>query len=105
MIMISQFNIVVIIAVTITLGLVMIGNYYHPVLIYGQIINSVNNSNISKLDNNLSKQIKVGYRDISYKIFNKGDPILLIIGYAGSMNDWILFFERIICKSYSHSFW
>ena len=88
MIMISQFNIVVIIAVTITLSLVMIGNYYHPVLIYGQIINSDNNSNISKLDNNLSKQIKVGDIDISYKIFNKGDPIVLIIGYAGSMNDW-----------------
>jgi len=88
MIMISQFNIVVIIAVTITLSLVMIGNYYHPVLIYGQIINSDNNSNISKLDNNLSKQIKVGDIDISYKIFNKGDPIVLIIGYAESMNDW-----------------
>lgn len=88
MIMISQFNIVVIIAVTITLSLVMIGNYYHPVLIYGQIKNSDNNSNISKLDNNLSKQIKVGDIDISYKIFNKGDPILLIRGYAGSMYDW-----------------
>jgi pimeloyl-ACP methyl ester carboxylesterase len=36
----------------------------------------------------VTKQARVGDIDISYKTFGKGDPILLIMGYAGSMYAW-----------------
>ena len=92
--MIPQFNIivVVIIALTSILSFSMIGNYYHHGLdlIYAQqVIDSDNASNsIIKLDNIPTKQVRVGDIDISYKTFGKGDPILLIMGYAGSMYMW-----------------
>jgi pimeloyl-ACP methyl ester carboxylesterase len=92
MIMISQFNIVVLsIALISILSFAMIGNYHHDlVLIYAQQTldsdpidnNTINLANIS------SKQIKVGDIDISYKTFGKGGPILLIMGYAGSTYAW-----------------
>jgi len=92
MIMISQFNIIVVIIVlTSILNFVMINNYYHGLdLIYAQQTIGSNNSsnNIIKLDSIPSKQVKVGDMGISYKIFGKGDPILLIMGYAGSMYGW-----------------
>jgi len=92
MIMISQFNIIVVIIVlTSILNFVMIDNYYHGLdLIYAQQTIGSNNSsnNIIKLDSIPSKQVKVGDMGISYKIFGKGDPILLIMGYAGSMYGW-----------------
>jgi len=34
------------------------------------------------------KKIKVGDIRIAYKMFGKGDPLLLIMGYGGSMNNW-----------------
>lgn len=88
--MISQFKIVVIIALTTTLSFAIIGNYYDGiVLIYGQTIDSDNNSdNIIKLEDIPTKHVKVGDIDISYKTFGKGDPVLLIIGYATSMYGW-----------------
>ncbi|MGE5862355.1 MAG: alpha/beta fold hydrolase [Nitrososphaerales archaeon] len=91
---ISQFNIVVlIIALISTLSFAIISNYDYDgiVLIKAQTIDSddtSNNTNIIKLDNIPSKQVKVDDIDISYKIFGKGDPILLIMGYAGSMYGW-----------------
>jgi pimeloyl-ACP methyl ester carboxylesterase len=46
------------------------------------------NNNIINLHNILTKQVKVGDIDIFYKAFGKGDPILLIMGYSGSMYSW-----------------
>jgi pimeloyl-ACP methyl ester carboxylesterase len=88
--MISQFRIVVIIALTTTISFAIIGNYYDGiVLIYSQAIDSDNNSdNIIKLEDIPTKHVKVGDIDISYKTFGKGDPVLLIMGYATSMYGW-----------------
>jgi pimeloyl-ACP methyl ester carboxylesterase len=46
------------------------------------------NNNIINLHNISTKQVRVGDIDISYKAFGKGDPILLIMGYSGSMYSW-----------------
>jgi len=46
------------------------------------------NNNIINLQDIVTKQARVGDIDISYKTFGKGDPILLIMGYAGSMYAW-----------------
>ena len=46
------------------------------------------NTTLLKLENIPSKHVKVGDMDMSYKIFGKGNPILLIMGYAGSMYGW-----------------
>ena len=35
-----------------------------------------------------SKEVHVGDIDVGYKMFGKGDPILLIQGASGSMDDW-----------------
>src|ERR671928_1002580 len=35
-----------------------------------------------------AKKVHVGDIDIAYKIFGKGDPILLINGYTHSMDNW-----------------
>ncbi len=94
MIITSQFNlVVVIVALTIiTLSFAMIENYHHHVLvlIYAQQTTDSDdtNNNIFKLESIPTKKVKVGDIDISYKIFGKGDPILLINGYAGSMYGW-----------------
>jgi pimeloyl-ACP methyl ester carboxylesterase len=54
-----------------------------------QIIDSdTTDNNIINLHNILTKQVRVGDIAISYKAFGKGDPILLIMGYAGSMYTW-----------------
>jgi len=72
-----------------------------------QIIDSdaADNNNTINLNNILTKQVRVGDIDISYKTFGKGDSILLIMGYATSMYGWDpTFFKRIVYKSHSHSF-
>jgi pimeloyl-ACP methyl ester carboxylesterase len=92
MIKIPQFNsIAVIIALTCVLIFAMIGNYYPDLfLIYAQQTTDLDNTSTStiNLDNIPSKHVKVGDIDISYKTFGKGDPILLITGYSGSMYSW-----------------
>ena len=35
-----------------------------------------------------AKKVQVGDIDLAYKIFGKGDPILLIYGASNSMNAW-----------------
>jgi pimeloyl-ACP methyl ester carboxylesterase len=94
--MISQFKIVVIIALTTTISFAVISNYYDGiVLIYGQTRDSDNNrDNIIKLEDIPTKHVKVGDIDISYKTFGKGDPVLLIMGYATSMYGWDPIFLR-----------
>jgi pimeloyl-ACP methyl ester carboxylesterase len=49
------------------------------------------NSNITNsldIQNIPPKKIHIGDIDIAYKIFGKGDPILLINGYSQSMDNW-----------------
>jgi len=55
-----------------------------------QIIDSdaADNNNTINLNNILTKQVRVGDIDISYKTFGKRDSILLIMGYATSMYGW-----------------
>jgi len=90
----KQFNILVIISLISILSFGIISNYNYDdgiLLIDAQTIDSDNNTgntNIIKLENIPTKQVRVGDIDISYKTFGKGDPILLIMGYAGSKNDW-----------------
>ena len=43
-------------------------------------------NNISNLPN--IKKVKVDDINIGYKIFGKGNPLLLIMGYGGTMNNW-----------------
>jgi pimeloyl-ACP methyl ester carboxylesterase len=59
---------------------------------YGQ--QQPNQMNFNNITNSLdiqsipSKKVHVGDIDIAYKIFGKGDPILLINGYSQSMDNW-----------------
>ena len=78
--MVSQFNIAVFIALFFILNLTLIFNYYN-FSIYGQTKDLENN-------NNIPKEVEVGDIKIAYKKFGNGDPILLIMGYSGSMNFW-----------------
>jgi hypothetical protein len=57
--------------------------------VYGQQdqINS-NNTNSIDIQDIPIKKIQVGDIDIAYKIFGKGDPILLISGTSADMNGW-----------------
>src|SRR5919112_421736 len=53
--------------------------------------NQMNFNNITNsldIQNIPSKKVHVGDIDIAYKIFGKGDPILLINGYSHSMDNW-----------------
>jgi pimeloyl-ACP methyl ester carboxylesterase len=90
----KQFNIIVIIALISILSFTIFSNYdYNDIILVNaqQTIDSddnVNNTNIIKLENIPTKQVKVGDIDISYKTFGKGDPVLLIMGYIGSKNAW-----------------
>ncbi|MER5174322.1 MAG: alpha/beta hydrolase [Candidatus Nitrosocosmicus sp.] len=52
---------------------------------YNQNITS-NINNITNLQN--IKKVKVDDINIEYKMFGKGSPLLLIMGYGGTMNDW-----------------
>ncbi len=59
---------------------------------YGQ--QQPNQMNFNNITNSLdiqsipSKKVHVGDIDIAYKIFGKGDPILLINGYTHAMDNW-----------------
>ena len=61
---------------------------------YGQQPPPTNQMNFNNITNSLdiqsipSKKVHVGDIDIAYKIFGKGDPILLINGYSQSMDNW-----------------
>jgi pimeloyl-ACP methyl ester carboxylesterase len=101
----TLFNsIVVIIALTTIISLAMIGNYYPDLfLIYAQQTTDLNNSsnNIINLDSIQTKQVKVEDIDISYKLFGKGDPVLLITGYSGSMYSWDPIFLKEVSANHT----
>ena len=89
----TQFNIVVIIVLISILSFAIINNYDGMTLINAQRTidldnNTTDNTNILDLKNIPSKQVRIGDIDVSYKKFGNGDPILLIMGYSGSKNDW-----------------
>src|SRR5215207_3112700 len=88
----KQFHFVIIIVLISILSFAIINEYNDMTLINAQrtidLDNNTDNSNILDLKNIPSKQVRVGDIDVSYKIFGKGDPILLIMGYSGSKNDW-----------------
>jgi len=94
----KQFYILVIIALISILSFAIINDYNGMTLIINaqqQTIDSDNNTdntNIVNLENIPTKKVRVGDIDIAYKAFGNGDPILLIMGYSGSKNDWDLTF-------------
>ena len=51
-------------------------------------INSTTPANTSFLDNIEMKKVRVGDIDITYKIFGKGEPLLLIPGFSMTMDMW-----------------
>ena len=60
-------------------------------VVYGQPNPDQTNSNTTNLVNTEDiplKKVHVGDIDIAYKMFGKGDPILLIQGVGGSMDSW-----------------
>jgi len=56
--------------------------YGQPDLLNSNVTNSLNIQNISV------KKVHVGDIDIAYKVFGKGDPILLISGSGLVMDAW-----------------
>lgn len=84
-VLILQLNVTTIIILFCTVNLIIFSNYYGLVSIYGE---NNNNSNITEFNNNIVNNITVDDIDISYKKIGNGDPLLLIMGYSGSKNDW-----------------
>ena len=76
-------------------------------VVYGQSnpnqVNS-NTTNSVNIQDIPVKKIHVGDIDVGYKMFGKGDPILLIQGVGGSMDSWepsIL--KELFLKSYCNN--
>jgi pimeloyl-ACP methyl ester carboxylesterase len=46
------------------------------------------NATLNTLHNTESKEVRVGDIDVAYKIFGKGEPLLLISGFWMTMNGW-----------------
>jgi hypothetical protein len=67
-------------------------------LVSGQVnSDKVANSNSLNLQNIPSKKVQVGDINIAYKVFGKGDPILLISGSSSPMDYW----DSTILKDFS----
>ena len=71
-------------------------------LVYGQpdqinpnVTNSLNVQNIT------AKKVHVGDIDIAYKVFGKGDPILLISGTGNVMDTWNLTVLRALSSNHT----
>ena len=88
----KQFHVVVIIALLTIISFAIINDYDGMILSNAQQTidsdNNTDNTNIIKLEKIPFKQVRVGDIDIAYNISGNGDPILLIMGYSGSKNDW-----------------
>jgi pimeloyl-ACP methyl ester carboxylesterase len=80
------------IIITSTSMLLVANNFFNLIYVYGQQTNSTNNSTSYShtfLDSiKTKKTVRAGDIDIAYKIFGKGDPILLINGYSQAMDEW-----------------
>jgi alpha/beta hydrolase fold len=85
--------------------------YYYPIIhfAYGQAsqMNSNSNSNNNTIANSLdvqnipAKKVHVGDIDVAYKVFGKGDPILLFNGASDSMNAWDPSFLRSLSSNHT----
>ena len=89
----KQFHIVVIIALLSILSFAIISDYDGMILINAQrqtidLDNNNDNTNTIKFEKIPFKQVRVGDIDIAYNTSGNGNPILLIMGYSGSKNDW-----------------
>jgi hypothetical protein len=86
----------VIIAVvsTLVISISSVSNYGYfdmTKVVYGQLDSNQMSSNTTSslnIQNIPLKKVHVGDIDIAYKMFGKGDPILLIQGAGGSMDSW-----------------
>src|ERR671911_2549938 len=59
--------------------------------VYGQLVPDLIDSNTTSSVNMQDiplKKVRVGDIDVAYKMFGKGDPILLITGLGGTMDGW-----------------
>jgi pimeloyl-ACP methyl ester carboxylesterase len=50
--------------------------------------NTTNTTSINQINQTLTKKIRVGDIDVGYKIFGSGDPLFLITGFKGTMDQW-----------------
>ena len=55
---------------------------------YGQASQTNSNNANSNIQNIPAKKVHVGDIDVAYKMFGKGDPILLVSGASSDMNAW-----------------
>ena len=72
-----------------------ISNYGHngiPNVVYGQAdpgqANSANTANLVNIQDIPMEKVRVGDIDIAYKMFGKGDPIILHNGASDGMDAW-----------------
>lgn len=70
--------------------------YGQPNQMNSNITNSLNIQNIP------AKKAHVGDIDVAYKMFGKGDPILLIPGASDGMSAWDPSFLKTLFKSHSN---
>ena len=86
----------VIIAVisTLVISISSINNYGYfdmPKVVYGQLDSNQTNSNTTNslnIQNVPLKKVHIGDIDVAYKMFGKGDPIILIPGGSDNMDAW-----------------
>jgi hypothetical protein len=112
--LVRKDHLVVIIAVisTLVISISSISNYgYFDItkVVYGQPDPSQTNSNTTNSNTTNSvnthniqlKKVHVGDIDVAYKMFGKGDPIILFNGASDNMDAWDPSSERSFLKSHS----
>ena len=85
---------IIVVVSTLVISISSVSNYGYfdmTKVVYGQLDSnqmSSNTTNSLDIQNIPLKKVHVGDIDIAYKMFGKGDPILLIQGAGGSMDSW-----------------
>lgn len=69
-------------------------------LIYGQT-NQTDNADLLNIQDIPSKKVHVGDIDVAYKIFGKGNPILLISGSGNVMDVWPTHFLKALALNHT----
>jgi pimeloyl-ACP methyl ester carboxylesterase len=86
--------IIIVVVSTLVISISSVSNYGYfdmTKVVYGQPDSNQMSSNTTSslnIQNIPLKKVHVGDIDIAYKMFGKGDPILLIQGAGGSMDSW-----------------
>ena len=57
-------------------------------LVYGQTNQTVSNTDLLNIQDIPAKKVRVGDIDIAYKMFGKGEPIILLNGASEDMDAW-----------------